>query len=196
MTPRPATAQARPARTRSWRRPRLVGRRTRQLLVFLHVVISVGWLGAGAANVVLAFTAAATTSPEIRRSSYYLINEIDFALVIPLAFGTLASGVLLSLVTKWGLVRYRWVLVKLVLTLVVIGYSTFGVGVWVEVSMQSTAAPSLGASPVADRLAWGATANIVAFLFMTWISFTKPWGLTRRAAPTRPASAAVARPTR
>jgi hypothetical protein len=70
-----------------------------------------------------------------------------------------------------------------VLTLVVIVYSTLGVGVWVEVSMQSTAAPSLGASPVADRLAWGATANIVAFLFMTWISFTKPWGLTR---PNRP----------
>jgi hypothetical protein len=196
MTPRPATAPASPARAKSGRRPRLIGRRTRQLLVFLHVVISVGWLGAGAANVVLAFTAAASISPEIRRSSYYLINEIDFALVIPLAFGTLASGVLLSLVTKWGLVRYRWVLVKLVLTLVVIGYSTFGVGVWVEVSMHATAVPSLGGSPVADRLAWGATANIVAFLFMTWISFTKPWGLTRRPAPTPPASAAVARPTR
>lgn len=157
-----------------------VGKRTRQLLVFVHVVISLGWMGAGAANVVLAFTAAAHPTQEIRRSCYYLINEIDFALVIPLAFGTLASGVVLSLVTKWGLVRYRWVLVKLVLTLVVIGYSTFGVGVWVELSMQATTGPGAGVSPVAERLAWGATANIVAFLFMTWISITKPWGRTRR----------------
>lgn len=162
-----------------------VGKRTRQLLVFVHVVISLGWMGAGAANVVLAFTAAAHPTQEIRRSCYYLINEIDFALVIPLAFGTLASGVVLSLVTKWGLVRYRWVLVKLLLTLVVIGYSTFGVGVWVELSMQATTGPGAGVSPVADRLAWGATANIVAFLFMTWVSITKPWGRTRRS--TRPA---------
>ncbi len=112
LTPVPAVNRAGPGRRRPRNRRRAVGRRTRQVLVFLHVAISVGWLGAGAANVVLAFTAASGVSPEIRRSSYYLINEIDFALVIPLAFGTLASGVLLSLVTKWGLVRYRWVLMK------------------------------------------------------------------------------------
>ena len=35
-----------------------IGKRTRQTLVFLHVAVSVGWMGAGAANVVLALVAA------------------------------------------------------------------------------------------------------------------------------------------
>jgi hypothetical protein len=169
------------------RRPRF-GRRTRQLVVFLHVTTSLGWLGAGAANVVLAVTAATTSSPEVRRVSYALIDRVDVALVIPLAFATLAGGVLVSLTTSWGLVRHWWVLVKLVLTLAVIVFSTFGIGVWVCQSIDASAAG--GASPVAHRLVVGAGANVVAFLFMSYISFAKPWGRTpwRRAAGDRRAA--------
>jgi hypothetical protein len=159
----------------------------RQWLLFAHVVISLGWMGAGAANVVLAVTAGMTSSSETRRACYQLINRLDFALVIPLAFGTLASGVVISLATKWGLFRYWWVLVKLVLTLAMILFSTFGVGVWVEVSMAATASVS-EASPVASTLVVGAAANIVSFLFMTWASIAKPWprrpGRRRRASST------------
>src|SRR4051794_8866401 len=107
------------------------GRTTRQLLVFLHVAVSVGWMGAGAANVVLAMTAVHSATPEISRACYLLIDRIDFFLVIPLAFSALVTGVVLGLVTPWGLARYWWVLGKLVLTVAVILYSTFGVGVWV-----------------------------------------------------------------
>src|SRR5690349_4051292 len=96
---------------------RSVGKRTRQVLVFVHVVVSLGWMGAGAANVVLAMTAGYTDSGEVRRVCYLMIDQIDAFLVIPGAFAALASGVLLSVVTPWGLTRYWWVLVKLVLTI-------------------------------------------------------------------------------
>jgi hypothetical protein len=148
----------------------------RQLLVFLHVTTSLGWMGAGAANVVLAVTGATTRSAEVRRVAYGLIDRIDVFLVIPLAFGTLVGGVLVSLATPWGLVRHWWVLVKLVLTVAVIVFSTFGVGVWVYVSIDASA--DGGSSPVAQRLVQGAGANIVAFLFMSFVSFVKPWGTT------------------
>ncbi len=151
-------------------------KRTRQLLVFLHVAVSVGWMGAGAANVVLAATAASTGSAEVSRVCYFMIDRIDTYLVIPLAFAALASGVLLSLVTPWGLTRYWWVLVKLTLTVGVIVYSTFGVGVWVERSVEATAGG--GSSDVAGVLACGATVNIALFLLMTWASVAKPWGTT------------------
>ncbi len=154
-----------------------VGRRTRQLLVFLHVAVSVGWMGAGAANVVLAMTAGYTSSVEIRRVCYHMIDRIDLFVVIPLAFAALLSGVVLSLVTPWGLARYWWVLVKLVLTVAVIVYSTFGLGGWVEQSIEATTAGG-AASGVAGPLAYGAALNVVAFLFMTWASVAKPWGTT------------------
>ena len=102
-----------------------VRRRGRQWLLFAHVVLSIGWLGAGAANVVLALTAARTTDSEIQRACYRLIHVLDSALVIPLAFGALASGLLISLATKWGLWRYWWVIVKFALTVLVIVFSTF-----------------------------------------------------------------------
>ena len=154
-----------------------VGRRSRQLLVFVHVAVSVGWMGAGAANVVLAMTAGYTSAVDVRRVCYYMMDQVDVYVIIPLAFAALLSGLLLCLVTPWGLARYWWVLVKLALTLVVIVYSTVGVGVWVEESIAATATGGQG-SAVAGPLAYGAALNIVEFLFMTWASVAKPWGPT------------------
>jgi hypothetical protein len=167
------------------------GRTTRQLLVFLHVAVSVGWMGAGAANVVLALTAAHTAALEVGRVCYLMIDRIDLFLVIPLAFAALGTGLVLCLVTPWGLARYWWVLGKLVLTVAVILYSTFGVGVWVIESIDATAAGA-ERSAVAGPLAYGAAVNIVAFLLMTWASVAKPWGTTpwtrsRRSPARRPA---------
>ena len=153
-------------------------KRPRQWLLLAHVVLSLGWLGGGAANLVLAGTAVMTADPQLRRSCYLLINQIDFALVIPLAFGALASGVLISLATKWRLLRHWWVVVKLVLTVAVIVFSTFGVGVWVEQSISATVVDSASGSPVGWRLILGAAANILAFLFMSWTSITTPWPTT------------------
>jgi hypothetical protein len=52
------------------------GRRTRRVVVFLHVVVSLGWMGAGAANVVLAATAL-TVPREVARVCYQLIDRIE-----------------------------------------------------------------------------------------------------------------------
>lgn len=161
-----------------------VRRTARQWLLLAHVICSLGWMGAGAANVVLAVTALRTGDDPLRRSCYQLINVIDLALVIPLAFGALATGVVISLATKWRLLRHWWVLVKLLLTVAVIVFSTFGVGVWVEASMAATTRADPSPSPVAVDLVVGAGANIAAFLFMTWVSISKPWattGVPRRA---------------
>ncbi|MFK0247786.1 hypothetical protein ACIQUM_24095 [Amycolatopsis azurea] len=151
-------------------------KRVRKWLVFVHVAVSVGWMGAGAANVVLAMTAGYTAPGDVQRVGYLLIERIDTFVVIPAAFASLVSGVVLCLISPWGLTRYWWVLVKLVLTVAVIGYSTFGLGVWVESSIRAGVAGI--ESPVAGQLAYGAMLNIVAFLFMTWLSVTKPWGKT------------------
>lgn len=153
------------------------GKRSRQLLVFVHVVVSVGWMGAGAANVVVAATATSTASAWTRAVSYQLIERIDTYLIIPLAFATLISGLIVSWATPWGLTRYWWVLAKLLLTVAIIAFSTFGLGVWLQESIQATSG-SVGRSAVGAYLVYGAGLNIVAFLFVTWLSVAKPWGRT------------------
>jgi hypothetical protein len=169
-----------------------VGKRVRQVIVFLHVVVSLGWMGAGMANVVLAMTAGYAADAAVRRVCYQMIGRVDTFIVIPGAFGALVSGIVLALVTPWGLVRYWWVLSKLALTMVVIGYSTVGLGVWVETSIAATTAEAVE-SPVAGPLAYGTLPNIVAFLFMTWVSVAKPWGTTPWSARRSPGRTPVRR---
>jgi hypothetical protein len=85
--------------------------------------------------------------------------------------------------TPWGLARYWWVLVKLVLTTAVIVFSTFFVGVWVERSITA----GIAASPHAVELMVGPLASMAAFLLMTWASVAKPWGRTPWARSPAPA---------
>lgn len=154
-----------------------LSRRNRRILLIVHVIVSVGWLGAGAANVVLGITA-------LRASGvppywcYRMIEVIDTWLVIPVAFSALVTGLVLGVGTPWGLIRHWWVLTKLVLTVATIVFSTFGVGVWVEISIRQTAQHLQLHSTVGAQLVVGGFANIVGFVVMTWLSVAKPRGVT------------------
>lgn len=155
-------------------RPRQLSRRARKVWLLAHVVLSVGWLGAGCANLVLA-SAALLGRPGLDPAACYAaIHVIDLYAVIPAAFGALLTGVVVSLGTKWGLLRHWWVVAKLVLTVAVIVFSTFGIGLWVERSLEI--APL--SSPHASQIIVGACGNVVAFLVMTALSIYKPRGLT------------------
>ncbi|MFJ1768487.1 hypothetical protein ACIOD2_49800 [Amycolatopsis sp. NPDC088138] len=70
------------------------------MMVFVHVTVSVGWLGAGAANVVLAMTAGYTAEPGVREVPYQMIERVEDFVVIPAAFATLVGGIVLGLSTK------------------------------------------------------------------------------------------------
>jgi hypothetical protein len=89
--------------------------RLRQLGLFLHVVLSVGWLGAVVAFLALAL-ASLSREPALSRAAYLMMAVVGRGALLPLSVGALVSGVVQSLGTKWGLLRHYWVLVKLVLT--------------------------------------------------------------------------------
>lgn len=146
-------------------------RRWRRVLLIVHVVVSVGWLGAGAANLVLAVGAATRhLEPGL---AYRAIQLTDTWVVIPAAFGALVTGVVLSVFTSWGLVRHWWVLVKLVVTVLTIASSTLGIGVQVELAVAVDGLP-----PHPGWVIALAVVNLAGFVVMTWLSVSKPRGLT------------------
>lgn len=158
--------------TAEGREPRQLSRRARRLWLLAHVVLSVGWLGAGAANLALASSAlGAQGGPLPSATTYQAIHRIDAYVVIPAAFGALTTGVVLSLGTKWGLFKHWWVFIKLVLTVTTIIFSTLGLGLWVE---ESLATPAASTPPHALSITLGATGNILAFLVMTALSIYTP----------------------
>ena len=89
---------------------------TRKWLLVLHVVVSVGWLGLNVGNLTLAITGLTTDDPTTQHTAFGAMYLIGGTLLIPVSLLALISGVLLGYYSKWGVVRYRWVLVKLTLT--------------------------------------------------------------------------------
>lgn len=89
----------------------------RKLALTLHIAVSVGWLGAVAAYLVLDLTVAASRDAATMQAALSSMRLITSYLIVPLALASLISGVLQALLTPWGLVRHWWVLISLVLTL-------------------------------------------------------------------------------
>ena len=136
------------------RRLPLLSPRARKAWLLAHVVLSVGWLGAGAANAVLAvYSLLAPTSRALSPlRAHAAIHLIDTWVVIPAAFGSLATGIVVS----------------------VIAVSTVGIGRWIEMSL--AAGTDAGAHDVASAITTAAIGNLAAFVTMTALSIYKPRG--------------------
>jgi hypothetical protein len=90
----------------------------RKFLLTLHVLSSLGWAGAVAVFVVLDIAALTGADPQLGRLLWLALQAAVWSLLVPLAFASLLTGVMLALGTVWGLFRHYWVLFKLVLTLI------------------------------------------------------------------------------
>lgn len=94
------------------------GPSVRKLMLSLHLVVSVGWIGAVAAYLALDVTTASTNDPTTLRAAYLGMDLIVRTVIVPLAVATLITGIAISLSTRWGLFRHYWVLISLLLTIV------------------------------------------------------------------------------
>ncbi|MGH4001473.1 MAG: hypothetical protein ACRDTJ_28885, partial [Pseudonocardiaceae bacterium] len=76
-------------------------------------------------NAVLTFTSVFTDDPRRQHAAILMMEQIGGYLLLPVSMIALVSGIVLSLGTKWGLIRYKWVAIKLVLTLIAAGLTLF-----------------------------------------------------------------------
>jgi hypothetical protein len=88
----------------------------RKAALTAHVIASIGWFGAVAAFLALALTGMMSQDPELVRAVYLVMGVITWWVIVPLALLGLVTGMISSLITKWGLFRYYWVLMKLLIT--------------------------------------------------------------------------------
>lgn len=82
----------------------------------LHIITSVGWLGAVAGFLVVALTGLTSTDPRLVSAAYIGMDLIGRTIIIPLSLASLWSGVIQGIGTTSGLFRNYWVLIKLVIT--------------------------------------------------------------------------------
>jgi hypothetical protein len=153
--------------------------RARRIWLTLHVGFSVGWLGVALTMTALAVIGWAADSHAMRHGAYEVLHVIDLAVAIPSMALSIITGLVVSLGTKWGLIRYRWVLTK------------FAISVSIPLlagSIESALADELARRTADSAGQPGATgialvACLGAFTLALWtatiLSVAKPWGRTR-----------------
>jgi hypothetical protein len=90
----------------------------RKLALAIHLTLSIGWLGAVIAYLVLDVTVATSGDPQLVRGAWQAMGLVVASAIVPLALASLVTGLVMALGTKWGLFRHWWVLISLALTVV------------------------------------------------------------------------------
>lgn len=87
-------------------------------MLLIHVVTAISWIGIDIVMGVLIFTAALTDDGYLRMIGFGALGRVIFWPLITVAVLSLASGLVLGWASRYGVLRYAWVLIKLVITVV------------------------------------------------------------------------------
>ena len=153
----------------------------RKFTLTAHVTTSVGWLGAVAAFLVLAAAGLASTDAQLVRAAYLMMDLLGWFLIMPLSLGSLLSGLVQGVGTRWGLFQHYWVLIKLLMT----ALATLVLLLHMEpISSLSRLAREPLFTPLEFhalrvQVAVDAGAALLVLLVATVMSVYKPRGLTR-----------------
>jgi hypothetical protein len=173
-----------PART--WR----LGARMRKSILVVHIVSAGAWIGIDVAMGVVVFTALIVEDDNTKALCYRALELFAIWPLFTTGLVCLASGVVLGLGTKWGLVRYWWVAIKLVLnilltTLVLVALRP---GVIEAADQGRRFAAGEPASLAVGDLIFPPIVSPTALLIAFVLAVFKPWGRIReRPAPQRDA---------
>lgn len=150
----------------------------RKLVLTVHVVCSVGWLGAVVVFLALAGIALTSQDVQVVRGVYLVMEPAAWLALVPFACASLLSGVIQSLGTAWGLFCHYWVLFKLLMTafstaILLLYMTTFRLMASVVRSSDELGVLR-NPSPVLH-----AGAALLILIVATALSVYKPRGLTR-----------------
>ena len=145
------------------RQVRLAGK-TRKAVLVVHFLSAGAWFGIDLALVTLVVTAL--TNSELRVHALSIAGLVAIWPMFTASLICLASGVVLSLGSKYGLVRYWWVLAKLAINIVFSILIVSGLRITLNHPFTADIGSLLGPSIVAPTL----------LLTAYFLSTFKPWG--------------------
>lgn len=158
----------------------------KQWLVIIHVVSIISWTG-GAIGM-LTFGLALLFAENGQQLYYTLMNIhlLDESLIKYPALSVFITGILLSVWTQWGLFKHYWVLIKFTLTILMIIFAILNLSDWLNILIETAQNHGLIAFQLEVfqytgwRLLIATIFNIAAMLFMTIITYLKPFGKIKK----------------
>jgi uncharacterized membrane protein len=150
----------------------------RKFALTAHVTCSVGWIGAVVVFLALAIIGLNSQDAQTVRGVYIVMEPAAWSALVPLAFASLVTGIVMSLGTTWGLFRHYWVVFKLLIAV----FATIILMIYMGTfrHMAAVAAdPSAGLDAVRNaspRL--HAALALLVLLVATVLAIYKPHGVT------------------
>jgi len=159
--------------------------RTRKLWLVLHLLSAGAWIGIDVIVAVLVTVGRFGGSPARRGLAYQALGTFVVWPMLTSALVCLVTGLVLGWFTKWGLLRYWWVAVKLALNLVLCTLIVVALQPGMAEVRAYGAALSAGAPTALDvaDLVFPPTVSLTALSLATVLAVDKPWGRLRRRAP-------------
>ncbi|HEV6953208.1 MAG TPA: hypothetical protein VKY86_08140 [Promicromonospora sp.] len=156
--------------------------RVRKAVLTLHIVSAGAWIGVDVLVAVLAGVGLGSGSAEVRGLALRTLATFVVTPMLVAALTCLGTGFLLGLATRWGLVRYWWVAVKLVTNLVLATLILVLLRPGLPEVGAAGAVVEAGGVPAADLsfLVYPPTVSLTALAAATVLSVYKPWGRVRQ----------------
>lgn len=150
----------------------------RKFALTAHVTSSIGWIGAVIVFLALAVLGLTSRDPQTVRGVYLVMEHAAWLTLVPLAFASLVTGLVMSLGTSWGLFRHYWVVFKLLITV----FATVVLLIYMQTFRHMAAvaadpATQLGAVRNPSPLVHAILA-LVILLVATVLAIYKPQGVT------------------
>jgi hypothetical protein len=143
----------------------------------LHVVCSIGWIGAAAAYLALGVAAQVSGQPQTVRAAWIGMELTGWFVIVPLGCLAFLTGLLMAVGTPWGLIRHYWVLIALTLTTVALAVLILHMP-----SVSATAALARSADDRATTQLGGdiihPAVGLIVLVVVAVLNIFKPRGLT------------------
>ncbi|WJH36158.1 hypothetical protein N6H14_09970 [Paenibacillus sp. CC-CFT747] len=151
-------------------------------MIGLHLIFVAAWVGSSFVLLMLSLLSLYSGSQTVQIAIPSIMHAIDLLVIIPGTIGIIVTGVVLSLLTHWGIKKYHWVIVKEISTLFLAALG----GVWLAplvlraVELSSNQGVSALTDPeyllIHKKILLTSGIIIPLLLGMIFISKLKPWG--------------------
>lgn len=152
--------------------------RLSKALLTSHITFSLGWFGAIVVFLALAIAGLKSDDEQLVKASLIAMELSAWFVIVPFCIASLLTGIVQATVTKWGLFRHYWIIVKLFLTVastVLLLLHMQPISELAQMTMQPSFKGAAHSNEVI-QLIIKAAAAIVVLLIITTISVYKPWG--------------------
>lgn len=143
-----------------------------------HIVAAGAWLGLDVAMAVLIFTAMGTDDLATRGFALQALKLVTVWPMLTAGLLSLLTGILLGLGSRYGLVKYWWVVVKLALNVILCTLVVIALRGGVAEAARAGEAMASGVSAVwnSDDMVFPPIVSPAALLIAFVLSVFKPWG--------------------